>query len=180
MEGSTIIAPLRQLGGIFCFKRTAAAAFLTTPSAYLSIIASAVNNFLGIFVLNFPQNLTISREISFHQSQHKTNQFKVINILRRREERDTKFTLKDNRMASFNAPVDVTGDGYLVTPIKISLGNASFLLLCIGIILLGLFFVLEGSKSKPSPLISLPIAATSALSLGFGLVVTFMWAGIFV
>lgn len=83
-------------------------------------------------------------------------------------------------MATFKPPVDVTGDGYLISPLKISLGNAGFLLLLIGIFLLGLFFVLEGSKSKPSPVISLPIAATSALSLGFGLVVTFMWAGIFV
>lgn len=82
-------------------------------------------------------------------------------------------------MATFKPPVDVTGDGYL-TAVPVSLGHASFLLLLIGFILLGLFFVVEGSKNKGSPLLSLIIAAASSLAIGFGFVITFMWAGIFV
>lgn len=82
-------------------------------------------------------------------------------------------------MASFQPPVDVRGDGYLST-VPVSLGRAAFALNVFGFILLGLFFVLEGSKRKPSPIVSLLIAIASSLAIGFGFVITFMWAGIFV
>jgi len=81
-------------------------------------------------------------------------------------------------MASLSPYVDVHGDGTLA-PLGLSLGHSSALFLVVGAILLGLFFVLEGGKTRPNAAVSLIVAALSSLALGFGFVFTFMWAGIF-
>jgi hypothetical protein len=81
---------------------------------------------------------------------------------------------------SFQTPVDVSSIGTLVPLNNMSLGNASFLLLFLAFFLGGLFFVQEGSKVRGPVVVSVILAALSSLSVGFGLVVTLMWAGIFV
>lgn len=82
-------------------------------------------------------------------------------------------------MASLIPPVDVSGDGKLAA-LNLPLGYASALSLSLGLIFVGLFFVVENSKNRPNIIISIILAIISSLLLGFGFVFTFMWAVIFV
>lgn len=81
---------------------------------------------------------------------------------------------------SFFVPVDVRGSGTLVPLGNMPLGSASALLLLMGSALGGLFFVQEASKVRGPALLSVLLAILTSLSLGFGFVVTLMWAGIFI